>query len=266
MGGTVKDMEETLPFTNIGPPQYEYAIVPLEEVIPPDEKDIKHLEKSMTLLGVFDSVVLIQTGAKYRVIAGKRTVSAAMKSGQKKIPAVIVPEEASVYAPVITVLENIARKPNPADEATNLQKIMDSYHLDEKGVAELLGIRLTTVKNRLSLLGLIPPIFTMLRNGEISLGLASRVAKLSVKQQERLLEAGVTQKGYEEIRKGQLSGALESLFDEDGKEGNTPPADEETVKRNTLSYLEAMASILDSSSRLYSAIRYSITLIKKERE
>ena len=161
---------------------------------------------------VFQEVVLLSQGSAYKVIAGRRRVQAAKDAGHTTIPAVIfesgTPES---ILDMLTVVENMARKPNPGVEAEKLVAMMGGFDWTPQDVYEKLGIPAAHVKSRVKLVEkLLPDFLAQLKEGRISHTLAKVLCKLTFDKQRELLSAEklTVQAAEKMLREEKLSGLL----------------------------------------------------------
>ena len=161
---------------------------------------------------VFQEVALLSQGSAYEIVAGRRRVQAAKDAGHDTIPAIIfdsgTPE--SILA-MLTVVENMARKPNPGVEAEKLVEMMSGFNWTPQDVFEKLGIPAAHVKARVRLVDkLLPDFLCLLKEGKISYTLAKVLCKLTLDKQRELLsvEKLTVQTAEKVLREEKLSGLL----------------------------------------------------------
>lgn len=147
------------------------------------------LRKSLEKLPFFTSVTLRalgpgqEDGAQYEVVAGERRVNRAKESGIESIPAIILPEDAKSYAPIIALAENIARDPNPLREALEIYTLRENGHSEEDLVAY--GIPKQRQKKALRLAFAPDDIIDGVREGDIAVGAARKVGNMEAAMQKR---------------------------------------------------------------------------------
>lgn len=176
------------------PEAFTVEDVPLSLVVirgEPEESVYAHVLKSVKTFGTVlqDPAFIREDDGTFTVIFGKRRVLAARAAGMEKIKAKVFPKGTppEVIA-AMTLVENGARKPNPAAEAENLEIVLSAYNLTPKEVQEKFGIPVSLIKARLPLLKLIPEFFRQLRDGKLTLSMAQKLCKLPGERQKELFE------------------------------------------------------------------------------
>lgn len=182
---------------DIDPGDEELALerVPVDAIrVPEASGPDSRLRKSLEKLPFFTSVTLRvlgpeaaeEDGAQYKVVAGERRVSRAKESSIEAIPAIILPEDAKRYAPIIALAENIARDPNPLREAIEIYTLRENGHSEEDLVAY--GIPKQRQKKALRLAFAPDNIIDGVREGDISVGAARKVGNMEAAMQSRCAE------------------------------------------------------------------------------
>jgi len=200
------------------PKPFKFQEVPVSLI------DAEHCQDSLTShlktiaeLGVLQSVILKAEGDRYTVIAGRRRVLAAKKAGIETVPAIVFEESSDIQIAVVSLIENMHRKPNPAEEAFALSKIMNAYGWDVKQASKALHIPVSHIRARLKLLDLIPELFEKARSGELRTTIALKIAKLPPEKQNELLSeekitTEVVGKKLKEVRLNNLTLNLDDLY------------------------------------------------------
>lgn len=126
----------------------------------------------------------VQTG-KGELIAGYRRYFAAKKAGLKTVPVRFVnADEHRRHR--LALIENLQRVDmNPMDRALGIQKMMANEDLDQKSVAQSLGVSEGYVSQHLGLLKLPPKVQGAVRNNKLEMTHARALGRL--KEEESIL-------------------------------------------------------------------------------
>ncbi|GGZ73148.1 ParB/RepB/Spo0J family partition protein [Streptomyces echinoruber] len=181
--GEVRTQLRTIPISKIdrdpGQPREHFDQAALEE-----------LAASMKKLGQLQpiNVRYNEDTKRYTIIMGERRWRAAQIAGLTQMKAVVMhglAEGRESFA--MAVAENVGRADmTPVEEATAFHKLVDAgYTVDE--VAELVGKSAAYVQWRIDLLDLCPEAREALVKGQLPVGLAWYVGKLSNQNQVRFL-------------------------------------------------------------------------------
>lgn len=122
---------------------------------------------------------------KAELIAGYRRYFAAKKSGLKTVPVRFVnADEHRRHR--LAMIENLQRVDmNPMDRALGIQKMMTNEDLDQKSVAQSLGVSEGYVSQHLGLLKLPPKVQSAVRNNKLEMTHARALSRL--KEEESIL-------------------------------------------------------------------------------
>ena len=95
------------------------------------EKGLTELADSIRAHGVLEPILVVRTGAYYKVIAGERRYRASRIAGKTKIPAIVLKEkEEELWS--IAIVENLQRQNlNPIEEALAIKALIDRYALTQ---------------------------------------------------------------------------------------------------------------------------------------
>ncbi|KUN37711.1 hypothetical protein AQJ30_15620 [Streptomyces longwoodensis] len=155
-----------------------------------DETSLKELAASMAKLGQLQPVTVryIEDTKRYTLIMGERRWRAAQMAGLDTMKAVVmhgVGESRHTFA--MAVAENVGRADmTPVEEAKAFHKLAENgYEIDE--IAELVGKSAPYVQWRIDLLALCPEAREALSKGQLPVGTAWYVGKLSNANQVRFL-------------------------------------------------------------------------------
>ena len=143
--------------------------------------------RSVERFGIRVPVVLFQhrKDGPYHISDGKRRVGSALQLGQDTVPAIVIPKG---QANDMTALGNLQRSENPGAEALCLKRKWDEG-LSRREIADIYGISLTKVKQRLALTRLVPALFDRLYTGDLSARAGYKALSLSDEDQKALSRA-----------------------------------------------------------------------------
>ncbi|CAN5745634.1 ParB/RepB/Spo0J family partition protein [soil metagenome] len=144
-----------------------------------DSTALEQLAASIAENGVLQPILVTETTAGYRLIAGERRLRAAEIAGLERIPAVVrgVREEQQL---ALALVENLQRTDlNPVDEAYAYRQLIDEFGLTQEEVARRVGRSRPSVTNSLRLLELAPTVLADLESGSFSEGHARAIASLN---------------------------------------------------------------------------------------
>lgn len=155
-----------------------------------DEAALRELATSMEKLGQLQpiNVRYNEDTKRFTIIMGERRWRAAQMAGLTQMKAVVMHGlEAGRESFAMAVAENVGRADmTPVEEAKAFHKLVDAgYTVDE--VAELVGKSAAYVQWRIDLLDLCPEAREALVKGQLPVGLAWYVGKLSSQNQVRFL-------------------------------------------------------------------------------
>lgn len=122
----------------------------------------------------------------FEILDGRRRALDSWGAEDDCLNATVLPEDTNerTVAAVAAVL-NIARKPNPLQEAQALCRLADTG-MDDEQIADTLGIPLQTIRKRKRLLKLPADLRAAVADGKIKAGVAERIANLSSRQISQL--------------------------------------------------------------------------------
>lgn len=175
----------------------------------------KHLLRTIEVLGVIQSVVVVDHSNEYEVVAGLRRLIAAKQLGKLKVPALVF--NAEIPRSVINLIvlaENMNRIPNLAKEAELIGTITAERNWTAKQLADHLGVSVKQIRAREHLLGLIPTFFQQLKDGKLRMSVARKLCKLPAGEQQELAgEERITLSKIEDVlRRRRTSNIPDQLF------------------------------------------------------
>ena len=141
-----------------------------------DEEALKSLSDSIRMSGVLSPLLVVQTGDRYRLVAGERRLRASLMAGLQTVPCVVrdFTRQQEMEAALV---ENLQREDlNPIEEAEGIRALMDQCGYTQEQAAERLGKSRPAVANALRLLSLEEEITAEVRAGHLSAGHARVLA------------------------------------------------------------------------------------------
>ena len=141
-----------------------------------DEEALKSLSESIRASGVLTPLLVVQTGARYRLVAGERRLRASLMAGLQTVPCV-VRDFSRQQEMEATLVENLQREDlNPVEEAEGIRALMEQCGYTQEKAAERLGKSRPAGANSLRLLGLEKEILAEVRSGKLTAGHARVLA------------------------------------------------------------------------------------------
>ena len=154
------------------------------------------LRDSIQQYGVLHPVLLREKERQkgwYTVVDGRRRVACARVLDIETVPAIILPK--NVSSELIGLSEHYSRSPSPAVEAEYFAALIEGGMTQEE-LAGALGISQPKISQRLALRDkLIPPLFQMLKEGELLATVAREITALDSETQHKLVK--MARKGQE---------------------------------------------------------------------
>jgi ParB family chromosome partitioning protein len=155
------------------------------------EEGLDQLAASIRAHGVLQPIIVTETLAGYRLVAGERRVRAARLAGLDRIPA-LVRQSADRDQLEVSLVENLQRADlNPIEEANAFHQLVDAFGLTQDEVAARVGRARSTVANTLRLLDLEAPVREAISAGRISEGHGRALVGLSPAAQRELLALAI---------------------------------------------------------------------------
>ena len=198
--GLARGLDALLPETDLPAGVTEIAVSQLDPN--PDQprrtfdtQALEALAESIRQAGVLQPLLVVENGARYRIVAGERRYRASKMAGLTEVP-VIVLDKSDLETAQISLIENIQREDlNPVEEAQAYRALIDSYNLTQEEVSAKVGKGRSTITNALRLLDLSDDVVAMLNAGELSAGHARALLSLKDKSREREVAAKIVSGG-----------------------------------------------------------------------
>ena len=165
----------------------EFRRIPLDRIIEPElaaratmsDTKMRELIDSFRAVGQLEPITVEQHEAMFEVITGHRRYLAARELEWKELAAMVYPEgQAQRWAMMIH--ENECREDlNPAEEALFMAQMREKLSLDEEGLCKLFHRGPDYIAGRFALLRGDPQIFSALQQGQIRLGVAHELNRIT---------------------------------------------------------------------------------------
>ena len=159
-----------------------------------DEEALKALAESIKSNGVLMPLLVVETGARYRIVAGERRFRAARLAGLETVPCIVrdMDKQQEMEAALI---ENLQREDlNAIEEAAAIRALMEQCGYTQEMAAKRLGKSRPAVANSLRLLSLPEEIRKSVMVGTISAGHARVLCGIEdAARQERLYRRTVAE-------------------------------------------------------------------------
>lgn len=149
---------------------------------------LEQLAASIAEHGVLQPILVTQTPAGYRLVAGERRLRAAELAGLERIPALVrsVGEQEQL---AFALIENLQRSDlNALEEAHAFRRLADEFGLTQADVAQRVGRSRSAVANTLRLLDTAAAVQDALAEGSITEGHARALGGLEPAGQEEALQ------------------------------------------------------------------------------
>jgi ParB/RepB/Spo0J family partition protein len=152
-----------------------------------NEKGLKELEQSIKSSGVLQPILLRDNGGVLELIAGHRRLKACINLGLVTIPAEIKTDVSEEDFFKFQLIENLQRENVPfMEEARGLGNLRDKCDMTVSEIAAKIGKSEQLIYFQLALLRMVPEAIDAADKGEITRGVAWRIARIKdpVKQAE----------------------------------------------------------------------------------
>lgn len=171
---------------NPNQPRHDFSLEGLQE-----------LAESIRQLGIIQPVTLrLMEDGMYQIIAGERRWRASQMAGLTSIPAYIrTADDENMMQ--MALVENIQREDlNAIEIALAYQNLIETYHLTQDKLSEMVGKNRATIANYLRLLKLPAQVQVALKNKEVDQGHARALLALEQPSQQVKLFGEIKEKGY----------------------------------------------------------------------
>lgn len=198
--GLARGLDALLPETDLPAGVTEIAVSQLDPN--PDQprrtfdtQALEALAESIRQAGVLQPLLVVENGARYRIVAGERRYRAARMAGLQSVPCVVrdMTEKERMEAALI---ENLQREDlNPIEEAAGIRALMEECGYTQELAAKRVGRSRPAVANLLRLLQLPESIRELVKAGELSAGHARVLAGLADESRQLALAERAVREG-----------------------------------------------------------------------
>jgi ParB family chromosome partitioning protein len=156
-----------------------------------EEHALEELAASISMHGVLQPILVTETLAGYRLVAGERRLRAAQLAGLVRIPAVI--RQADDRSQLeLALVENLQRADlNAMEAARAYRQLRDQFTLTNEEIADRVGKARPTIANTLRLLDLEPEVQAAIEAGQIGEGHGRAMLGLAPGGQRQLLALAI---------------------------------------------------------------------------
>ncbi len=117
---------------------------------------------------------------KFWLVDGERRLKAALDTGKKTVPCIVVEPKNDTEALLLTMtLSTTGEKLDPMDEAKAFNRILSDTKITKKDLAKELGVHITTIENRIALFNAPPEVKAAVESGKITKTAAAKISKPS---------------------------------------------------------------------------------------
>lgn len=142
------------------------------------EESLNQLAQSIKEAGVLQPILVVETGSRYRIVAGERRWRAARLAGLTSVPCIIKDMDRRQQMEA-ALIENLQREDlNPMEEAAAIKALMQQCGYTQEAAAKRLGKSRPAIANILRLINLPQEVTDMVRKGTLSAGHARVLAGL----------------------------------------------------------------------------------------
>ena len=142
------------------------------------------LRASVTRLGILQPLLVRHEGDGYHLIDGRRRLDAARRGSLPTIPVAIV-IAGDIIADTMTLSANAIRRVNIIAETEAIQRLV-GHGATEKEIFYATRMSIPTIRKRIGLLQLAPPLMAAFREGKMAPTVAEAAAKLAPIEQASL--------------------------------------------------------------------------------
>ena len=160
------------------------------------EEAMTQLSASVKEQGILQPLLVVeQPGGRYRIVAGERRWRAARQAGLATVPC-MVRDMDMIRQMEVSLIENLQREDlNPMEEAAAIRALMQQCGYTQETVAARLSKSRPVIANLLRLLTLPKEVAQMVREGQLSAGLARVLAGLAREEDKIALARETLAKG-----------------------------------------------------------------------
>ncbi len=153
------------------------------------QDSLNALADSIRSAGLIQPILVMETGDRYRIIAGERRFRAARIAGLREVP-VVIRQFTDDQQLEIALIENLQREDlNPIEEAQAVSDLIRRCRYTQEAAAERLGMSRPRLTNSLRLLSLPEDIKELVVSGKISAGHARVLCGITDPGKQRELAA-----------------------------------------------------------------------------
>jgi ParB family chromosome partitioning protein len=191
--GLGRGLDELLPMDD-GLFQRAVKEIPIGDIDPNEaqprrtfsDESLNQLAQSIKEAGVLQPILVVETGNRYRIVAGERRWRAARLAGLSTVPCILKDMDRRQQMEA-ALIENLQREDlNPMEEAAAVRALMQQCGYTQDAAAKRLGKSRPAVANLLRLLSLPQEVTDMVRKEALSAGHARVLAGLD--DQDRQIE------------------------------------------------------------------------------
>ena len=165
----------------------KYSIIPVDRIADPEfpmrtdmtPESVADLVASIRQMGVIEPLVVIKKGDDFEVVAGHRRLFAASIADVAQVPC-IVHEATGMELEMLKLHENMGRaEVSPVDWASHLHYLKNEYKVSNGKLAEMLGVSMGWVEQRVAILGYPESLRTALARGQITFSAARELSAIT---------------------------------------------------------------------------------------
>jgi len=144
-----------------------------------DLEKIAELSESISAVGLLQPILLRPVGVRFEIVAGHRRFLAHRKLGLSLIDAVIK-DMTDQEAAIIRATENLARENlTPIEQAVIFGNLLTNHGMSLEQVAKKFGYRPGTIRRRMDILKMPPPLQEAIHKKQISVTVAEELWPIS---------------------------------------------------------------------------------------
>lgn len=171
----------------------EFQRIELTRILPPDtparatmdEGSMQELVESMRDLGQLEPITVERDDSMFKIITGHRRFLAARELRWAHIAAMVYPAGEPQRVAMMLHENTVREDMNPAEEALFMAEVREKLQLDEAGLMATFKKSAAYIGQRFALLRGDPEIFACLQRGEIRLGVAHELNRITAEDMRR---------------------------------------------------------------------------------